>query len=250
MICRYLCSEFGAVCVCRNRTGQKLQGQRRVLSTEHVVWQRHLSWVFIFLFRCIQSLIVLFTRTKNMCLYMTSSHKRSLKSLGPIRATDKEMGYNHYFLHFTVLLQLTTTLFSFKIHDQIKLHAVNVFSVPRSLKWSNRLRAHFVKTGQMCNNRYLIIMLRQAYREGSYQRETACIATTSKTDSMFTRISPFMAMFSQRRIRASVGGQQTRNPTLRLYGAPNKRHFMSDLYLTRPARRIRAISGDIALNRS
>ena len=48
--------------------------------------------------------------------YVTRPDKRDLKSLGPIRATGKELRGDHYnVLHLTVLLQLTRTSASFKV---------------------------------------------------------------------------------------------------------------------------------------
>ena len=47
--------------------------------------------------------------------YVTSTNKKGLKSLGPIRATDKVVRKTWYVLHLTVILQLTWKCLSFKI---------------------------------------------------------------------------------------------------------------------------------------
>ena len=47
--------------------------------------------------------------------YVPRSHKKGIKSLGPIRATGKEVRDNHYVLHLTPTLQLAVSFLSLEI---------------------------------------------------------------------------------------------------------------------------------------
>ena len=55
---------------------------------------------------------------------MTSSPKRGIKSLGPIRATDKEVSDYHYALYLTPTLELIVT-FPFFISVDTGLNQVS-----------------------------------------------------------------------------------------------------------------------------
>ena len=85
--------------------------------------------------------IILLTLLSEWVTYMTSSHKRGLKSLVPIRAAGEDVKGNHHAPppRLTPALQRTDTLLSFEILDwfHIKLHSFVVYFVTMSIYVNN-----------------------------------------------------------------------------------------------------------------
>ena len=82
--------------------------------------------------------------------YVTRSHKKGVKSLGPIRAAGKEVKDNHYVLHLTPATPTGPSL-RYGLGSGIKLNSILwTFLLCQYLKnEKNRLKIPFVRTGHI-----------------------------------------------------------------------------------------------------
>ena len=67
---------------------------------------------------CTRSYLRVLNHMKELCIYVTCSHKRVLKSLGSMQAANKDTKDTHYVLHLTAL-QLTIASFKKNIFSDV-----------------------------------------------------------------------------------------------------------------------------------